>query len=163
MRRRVFDYPDKKLRKIGGWVRVRDEGDKITLSYKQLLDRTLHGTKEITVIVDDFEATCTFLCSIGLQQISYQETRRELWLLDNCEVTLDTWLWIPPFVEIEGTDEESLKRIVKHLGFDWSQAMYGSVEIVYQKYYDVTKSEVDNCESITFIPVPLWLDQKRKL
>jgi adenylate cyclase class 2 len=55
MRRKTFDYSDRRLNKIGGWIRVRDEGDKITLSYKQLNDRTLHGTKEIDVVVDDFE------------------------------------------------------------------------------------------------------------
>ena len=34
MRRKTFDYPDKRLKKIGGWIRVRDEGDKITFSRK---------------------------------------------------------------------------------------------------------------------------------
>src|SRR3989344_9240385 len=58
MRRRNYDYPDRHLEKIGGWIRVRDEGDKITLSYKQLNDRTLHGTKEVNVVVDDFDKTC---------------------------------------------------------------------------------------------------------
>ena len=38
MRRKVFDYPDSRLEKIGGWVRVRDEGDKVTFTYKQLND-----------------------------------------------------------------------------------------------------------------------------
>ena len=50
MTRKVYDYPDKRLEKIGGWIRVRNEGDKITLSYKQLNDRTVHGTKEVTVV-----------------------------------------------------------------------------------------------------------------
>ncbi len=46
MKRKVFDYPDSRLEKKGGWIRVRDEGEKITLSYKQLNDRSLHGTKK---------------------------------------------------------------------------------------------------------------------
>lgn len=47
MKCNVFDYPDERLEKEGAWVRVGDEGDqKITLSYKRLVDRTLHGTKE---------------------------------------------------------------------------------------------------------------------
>ncbi len=46
MRRKAFDYPDSRLEKIGGWVRVRDEGDKITMSYKQLNERTFHGTTQ---------------------------------------------------------------------------------------------------------------------
>jgi len=60
MRRKTFDYPDRRLSKIGGWIRVRDEGNEITLCYKQLNDRTLHGTKEVNVIVDDFDRTCQF-------------------------------------------------------------------------------------------------------
>ena len=60
MIRECFDYPDSSLEKIGGWVRVRDEGDKITMSYKQLNDRTLHGTKEVSVVVDNFNLTCNF-------------------------------------------------------------------------------------------------------
>lgn len=48
MRRCTFDFPDKKLHQVNGWVRVRDEGDKVTLSYKQLNDRSLHGNMEKT-------------------------------------------------------------------------------------------------------------------
>jgi adenylate cyclase class 2 len=55
MIRRNFDYSDMRLDKVGGWVRVRNEGDKISLSYKQLNDRTVHGTKEVTVVVNDFD------------------------------------------------------------------------------------------------------------
>lgn len=91
MRRKTFDYPDNRLAKMGGWVRVRDEGDRITLSYKQLNDRTLHGTKEITVEVNDFAKTCQLLEAIGLEVKSYQETKRATWALGNCEVTIDTW------------------------------------------------------------------------
>ena len=49
MKRKTFDLPDNSLYAIGGWIRVRDEGDKITLSYKQLKDRSLHGTKEVNI------------------------------------------------------------------------------------------------------------------
>lgn len=101
MTRKVYDYPDKRLEKIGGWVRVRNEGDKITLSYKQLNDRTVYGTREVTVIVDDFEATCNFLDSIGMISTSFQETKRESWTLGNTEIELDTWPWIPSLVEVE--------------------------------------------------------------
>jgi len=34
MRRKTYDDKLASLRKIGGWVRLRDEGDKTTLSYK---------------------------------------------------------------------------------------------------------------------------------
>lgn len=163
MKRVVFDYPDNKLEKIGGWIRVRDEGDKITLSYKQLNDRTLYGTKEINLVIDNLENACLFLESIGFDKKAYQETKREEWLLDNVEISIDTWPWIPSFVELEGKDEKSVKNITKKLDLDWSKAMHGSVETAYQKYYDVTEEEIDHWESITFIPTPKWLERKRKI
>ena len=163
MKRKVFDFADNRLRKIGGWVRVRDEGDKITLSYKQLNDRTLHGTKEINVVVDDFEQTCQFLSVLGLGQKSYQETKREKWTMGNSEITIDTWPWIPTFLEIESPTEEEVKSIAKKLGFDWKDALHGSVENAYQKHYNVTEDEIDGWETITFVPVPDWLEEKRKI
>lgn len=162
MSRKVYDFADKQLEKVGGWVRVRNEGDTITMSYKQLADRSLHGTKEITVKVDDFDKTCSFLESIGLQAFSYQETKRESWRLGDAEIELDTWPWIPSFVEIEAPSEQELKDVAKKLGFDYSDATHGSVEPAYQAIYDVTEEEINNWDKITFIEVPDWLKAKRK-
>ena len=162
MSRRVFDYPDHRLEKIGGWVRVRDEGDKVTLSYKQLNDRTLHGTKEVTVIVDVFNAACNFLESIGLAGNSFQETKRESWKLGDVEVEIDTWPWIPSFVELEAQSEEELKNAAKILGLDYALALHGSVETAYQAVYDVTEEEVDSWPEIRFSEVPMWLTEKAK-
>lgn len=161
MKRRNFDFPDKRLEKIGGWMRVRDEGDKITLSYKQLNDRTLHGTKEIVLEVDDFESACSLLRAIGLEAKAYQETRREKWILDALEITIDTWPWIPTFVEIEGPDEDKLRHLASQLGLDWAFALHGSVEIAYQQYFNVSDEELYNCKSISFVPVPEWLEKRK--
>jgi adenylate cyclase class 2 len=162
MSRRVFDYPDHRLEKIGGWIRVRDEGDKVTMSYKQLNDRTLHGTKEVTVIVDDFDNGCNFLESIGLVGNSFQETKRESWKLGGVEIEIDTWPWIPSFVELEAKTEETLKDAAKILGLDYADALHGSVETAYQAVYDVTEEEIDNWAEIRFIDVPEWLVSKTK-
>jgi adenylate cyclase class 2 len=162
MRRNVFDYPDHRLEKKGGWIRVRDEGDKITLSYKQLIDRTVEGTKEIFVNVSDFDAATKLLLEIGLCKDAYQETKREKWIFNNTEVTIDTWPWIPTFVEIDGSSEEQIKSVANKLNLDWTKALHGSVETAYQNYYDVSEQEVDSWEEITFIPVPDWLKQRKK-
>lgn len=163
MRRKPFDFPDNRLEKVGGWVRVRDEGDKITLAYKQLNDRSLHGTKEVSVEVSDFNNTCQILEAVGLEAKSYQETKRETWHYKNCEITLDTWPWIPSVVEIEAESEEAVQLVASALGFTWAEALHGSIENVYQKYYKVTESEVGHWKEITFIPVPFWLEPKRRL
>ena len=161
MIRRVYDFPDERLESVKGWVRVRNEDDKITLSYKQLNDRTVHGTKEVTVIVNDFDSTCAFLESIGLVQKSVQETKRESWKLGNTEIELDTWPWIPSFVEIEATSETELKATAELLELDYSKALHGSVETAYKAVYDVTEEEINKWEEIRFIDVPTWLSSKK--
>lgn len=162
MRRKNYDYKDRRLEnEKTGWVRVRDEGDKITLAYKQLEDRTLLGTKEVSLDVNDFEATCRFLENIGLEVQSYQETKRESWTIGEIQIELDEWPWIKPFIEIEAPDEASLKNVAAKLGYDWKDALHGSVEIVYQAEYDVTEEEVDHWDEITFVQTPDWLEAKR--
>ena len=163
MKRKVFDFKDKNLYNNGAWMRVRDEGGgKITMSYKCLRERTLHGTNEITIEINNFDSACDILKAIGLINKSYQETKREIWELNGVEVTIDTWPWIPTFVEIEADDEEKVKSAASNLGFDWQQAMFGSVENVYQMHFDATEKEIDSWESITFVPIPDWLESKRK-
>lgn len=162
MIRRNFDYPDKRLEKVGGWVRVRNEGDKITLSYKQLNDRTVHGTKEVNVIVNDFDVTCSFLEAIGLQETSIYETKRESWKIGDTEVEIDTWPWIPTFVEVEAKSETELFRVATMLGLPRAKALYGSVEVAYQALYDVSEEEIDNWKEIRFVDTPSWLQAKAK-
>ena len=162
MRRKNFDYPDRRLKKIRGWVRVRDEGDKVTLAYKQVVDRTIEGTKEISLAVEDFDKISNLLLAIGINDKSYQETKRERWDFNGVEVTIDTWPWIPTFVELEGTSEGELKKVASRLGLDWGRALNGIVENAYQAYYSVSEEEVDSWENVTFIPVPDWLEVRRK-
>lgn len=163
MRRKTYDFPDSRLSKAyNGWVRVRDEGDKTTLSYKQLDDRSLHGTKEVTVIVDDFKVTDSFLLAIGLQQKSYQETKRESWHLGDVQIELDEWPWIKPTLEIEGPSEATVRLVAGKLGFQFEDALFGSVEVAYQAEYAVTDDEIDSWQEITFTAVPNWLEAKRR-
>lgn len=163
MRRKNLDFPDRRLDKeLNGWIRVRDEGDKITLSYKQVNDRTLHGTKEVNVIVDDFDTTCQFLEAIGITVKTYQETKRESWLLDDVQIELDEWPWVPAYVELEGPNEAAVKQVAESLGFAMKDGVHGSVEIVYRDIYDVTDDEVNSMDTIVFGPVPEWLEKRRK-
>lgn len=162
MRRNNFDYPDDRLAEINGWIRLRDESDKVTLAYKQLNYRGIEGAREVSVIVDSFNKTRELLLAFGLRQKSYQETERASWGLDDVEIELDKWPWIKPFVELEGRNEEQLRKVAENLGLDWSLALYGSVENAYQTEYDLTEAEVDSIPEIVFGPVPNWLEKRRK-
>src|SRR6266496_4160475 len=72
MRRRNIESPFINGQKA--WVRVRDENDRVTMSYKQTTDLTVHGTQEVNLGIDDFAAGQAFLQAIGLTPKSYQET-----------------------------------------------------------------------------------------
>ena len=114
------------------WVRLRDEGDKITLTLKQVSDTTtIEGTKEIEIKVDDLDKTTQFLEGIGLKRKRYQENYREEWKLGNVVVDFDLWPDMPMLLEIEGPDEPSVKQVVAQLGFDYSQARFGSIDTIY--------------------------------
>lgn len=163
-KRKNYDFPGHQLdNEKGGWVRLRDTGDKMTLAYKQLSSREVDGTYEVSLEIDNLEAAEAFLLALGLVQDNYQETKRESWTLDGCEIELDEWPWIKPFLEIEGPDEEALKSCAAKLGLDWSEVCHGSVEIAYQAEYDITDSDIDHMPVVTFeTPVPDLFEQRRR-
>jgi adenylate cyclase class 2 len=133
MRRSIIETPE--LRVKHGFVRVRDEGNKVTLTYKQFVEDSLTGAKEIETTVGDFEATIALLAEAGLLQQSFQESRRETWFLGDTEVVLDEWPWLNPYIEIEGTSEQEVKRVAKQLSYNWKDAIFGSVTSAYQVQY----------------------------
>ena len=158
MRRKVYNPRDKDR----DWFRVRDEGDRVTMSYKKLHDRTVDGVTEYTVEVNDFDEACQLLEQTGVIFVAYQDTRRESWRLDGADIEIDEWPWIPPFVEIEGESKEAVRCATEKIGFSWKEAVFGSVENMYQRHYAVTDEEVDTWPEITFSEIPDWLEQKRR-
>ncbi len=163
MRRVAYDFPDKQLiNTVNAWVRVRDEGNKVTLSYKQMTDRSLLGTKEVSIVVDNYDQANEFATKIGLIPKGHQETKRETWQLGDTEITLDTWPWLPPMIEIESVNEPAVWSLANKLGLAKNKATYGGAENVYTLYYDVAESEVLSWPEIKFEPVPAWLESKRR-
>jgi len=165
MIRENYDFPDKRLAiKQSGWVRIRDEGDKITLSYKQSDDASILGTQEVNLVINSFEEAQLFLKAIGITRLkAHQETKRESWLINGTSVELDTWPWLQPFVEIEANSEENLLKTADLLGFNMTDALYGSVIPAYQAEYDITADEMANWPKYSFDePVPDWLEKRRK-
>jgi adenylate cyclase class 2 len=162
MVRTVFYDAERKMTKIGARVRVRDEGDRITMSYKRTDDATLTGTKEVELVVDDYERAIDFLKQIGMVQKSVEETKRESWELDGAEIDLDEWPWLPPFVEIEAADEKLLVDVVEKLGLDMKNSVSGSVNDIYELYYDVTSDEVNTWSEIKFGEAPKGLKRRAK-
>ena len=149
MRRVVFDVSKH------AFARVRDEGDRIMLTYKNHHDNTLTGTEEINVEVSDYDATIAILKACGLHAKSDEDSYRESWKLDEVEIDIDTWPWIPSYVEIEGPSPEKVQAVATKLGFDMKDAIIGSVDEVYKLYYDVTSDDINfGLSEIKFTDAP---------
>ena len=142
------------------FARVRDEGDKIVMTYKNISDdNSILGTKEVNIEVNDYDSAILFLCGCGLEIKARQETKREIWTIDDVEICIDTWPWIPTFIEIEGPSEDKVWSIAKILGFNKNQAKFGSVDTTYQHYYGIDTDVVNlHTPEIAFdIEPPKWV------
>ena len=136
MRRVLIEQPEHEAKH--SFIRIRDEGDKTTLCFKRRDhsdSKAIDDTKEIEVGVSDFDTTVEIFRQAGWPPKTYQETRRETWRLTDTEVVIDEWPWIPPQVEIEGTDEQAVRTVAEQLGFDWNEARLGHIDHIYQEYY----------------------------
>lgn len=167
MRRAIIDYADRRMQTTTpdgwGWVRVRDEGDKVTCTYKHIASDGKDTTHEIEFTVSSYEKAVELFKAIGLVVHSEQETKRETWRLGDVEVVLDEWPWMPQYIELEGPSEEALEVAAKTLGYDWGKALRGSSDRAYRTYYPKMGPEesVADIVHLTFDGErPQWLSDR---
>ena len=161
VRQKVFDYPDFRLDKDSSWLRLRDENGAVILTLKKWEKEGIHGMQEIELKVDSFEETERLLLALGMRVKSSQMKKRELWNMKDVEFMIDTWPWIPTFIEVEGVSEEHVRAAAVHLDLSWEGALFGGVARIYQRYFNVEDREIDHCPEIIFSAVPEWLEKKR--
>jgi len=164
MKRVIIDYPDQRLQHgvANAWafVRLRDEGDQILLTYKEFMKNDTLDGSEIEVVVSSYDKTIELFEKVGLTVISEQHTRREAWELDGVEVTLDEWPWLPPMVELEGPSEQALRIVGERLGLDWGKLIRGNSVVAYRMTYPAGMSDDESIREIkklTFDEMPEWL------
>lgn len=144
MKRYVWNFP-KGHEVKGGWIRIRQEADKMTMSVKIVPDdKKIEDQKETCIEINDFDKAREIISTIGCQEVAYQESKRELWKIDDVEITIDEWPFLEPFVEIEGKSEKVVKEVAKKLDFDYQQAIFGSVDFQYAKKYNISIEKIDN-------------------
>ncbi len=166
MKRVAMDFPDRLLQtNANAWVRVRDEGDKVTLTYKQTTEHEFGGSNEIEVTVSNYDDTIDLIKKLGLVIQADQETMRETWKLDDVEIVLDEWPWLNPYIEIEGPTKESVINVANKLSFDWDDAIFGSVTVAYRHQYpDITSEDhISVIPDIKFnLPRPDWFVKNKR-
>lgn len=132
--RRIVVHSEFMSRK-DAFLRIRDEGNRVTMTYKQFDDDTINGAKEHEVIVSDFDTVVALLDAAGLAYDTYQESKRENWRLGDVEIMLDEWPWLNSYVEIEGLSETGVRDLAAKLGLHWEDAVFGGVANVYAAQY----------------------------
>ena len=128
----------------GGWLRVRDEGDKVTLTLKVVDGDQIENQKEVYLKIDDFEKAEQLLDLIGCKKRAYQESKRELWQLGDVEITIDEWPFLEPYLEIEGKSKESVKEVVDKMELDFSKALFCAVDKLYALRYNISEDVINN-------------------
>ena len=130
-KRYVYDFIPKVDSK---WIRLRTNGEKTTLTIKNLVSSEIDGTQELEVEVDNFERCNLILKELGYEPKGYQENRRCQYILNGVELDIDSWPLIPTYLEIEGPSEDAVYNSFSALGFDKEIATTRDVEGIYLDY-----------------------------
>ncbi len=140
-KRITFCLPGKRKH---AWLRVRDDNGKVSMSYKIVDGGRIENQKEICLKINDFDKGIELLTTIGCKKKAYQETKRELWLLDGVEITIDEWPFLEPFVEVEGRSEQDVKNVCEKIGLDYNKALFCAVGELYKRKYGVPLDYINN-------------------
>jgi adenylate cyclase class 2 len=166
MKRTVFDREHNPVlaKRSIRYIRVRDEGDVVTMSTKDYArpDEGQEWQRETCVTVSSFDDAVSILKATGLIQNAYQETKRETWKLGDSLIEIDEWPGLKPYIEIETTDGETLRSIAEALGFDWGSRLNEAVVELYVQVYGLEKKRVlELIRHVTFESNPFVSIQKK--
>lgn len=107
----LFIHP---LKTQGPYIRIRDEGHRITLTYKTK-DPKSNFDNEDEVLIDNFDNGVKILFGLGCKKKFYYEKIREIWSLNDNEIIFDINPGEPERMEIESSNKKDLDTLTKHL------------------------------------------------
>ena len=137
----AMDYPDYRLNTDNSWIRLRDEGGEIVLSYKKRLGVTSQdgstndeGMEEVEVVVDSYDNMKLFLHKVGFIEKHEAEKKRTRWQRGETVFDVDTWPALPTFLEIEAPTWEDIDEATRLLGFDPKDRKICSANQIYRMH-----------------------------
>lgn len=143
-RRFVYDFTP---RRESEWIRLRDTGNEITLTYKNVEKNTIDGTKELEIVVSNFDETNELLKILGYTPRAYQENKRIRYILNEIEIDIDSWPMIPTYMELEGNSIEEIKKLEDILEIDKSKITNLNCQDIYTDIYNI---DVDSIKELRF-------------
>lgn len=139
----IFYDPEQKWRKQKKLVRLRQNGDKTTLTYKHHHAQAVDGATEIELEVNDMAEAESFLKEVGLRAFRHQQKLRHTFKLSEVTVDIDTWPKIPTYVELEGPSEKVLRQAAEQLELDWKNAVFINALEIIENVYSVPAGNVE--------------------
>jgi adenylate cyclase class 2 len=128
-----FDTPEKSLSSAGKVLRLRSDS-RIRITYKG--PGTLKGganlRQELEFTVSDFDTAKAFFEALGYQVYTIYEKYRTTYRLGDLEVDLDE-LPTGDFLEIEGADAQSIKKLAEILGLHWEARIQDSYIVLFER------------------------------
>ena len=104
---------------------------------KDVTEKTIDGTKELEIVVDDFDKTNEILNELGYTPKGLQENKRIKYNLNGVEIDIDTWPKIPTYLEIEGKDETEVYNTLDILGISKDRITTLDVQSIYKDVYNI--------------------------
>ncbi len=142
-----YTYDFNPVRK-NSWIRLRTNGELTTLCIKQVVDKNaIGGTRELEVEVADFEEMNAILERLGYHHRNYQENKRNSYELNGVSIEIDSWPLIPTYLEIEGSSESEVLKVLKLMDIDESEMTTLDVESIYREIYGI---DVNSIEELRF-------------
>jgi adenylate cyclase class IV len=95
------------------YIRVRDEGHRVTMTIKNNLTDKFPVENEI--IINDFDEGINILLQLNCKKKYYYEKYREIWNYKNSEIIFDMNPGIPELMEVESSSKKELDILCKKL------------------------------------------------
>jgi len=133
----MFDNADKLMEHTNGRIRLRQQGNKISLSYKRPLPSVGNEKKEVELEteVGNFEVMSNILRMMGYAPAtSYEKYTTPIKLKDKPEIHIEIQKYpFETFLEIEGNKEE-IEKAAKQLSFDIKNAIKKPVDTLFMEW-----------------------------
>lgn len=134
-KRYVYDFNPIQENK---WIRLRTNGEKTTLTIKEIVDKNaIDGTNELEVIVSDFDSANSILEQLGYIHRNYQENYREVYYLNDVEISIDSWPLIPTYAEFEAKSEKIIQSLLEKIEYDKNNLTTIDVTSIYNDIYKI--------------------------